>query len=119
MNKIVYLITLLSFICMTVLASPVAIISVAVPSPKPGQAPYVNEVPAQTNAFYHLQWRSMLVGTNTVNYLTGIKNGQFVYSTSGEVSPDNLYAATTYAEIATECTNLGITNIPPQVSGQP
>ncbi len=61
-----------------------------------------------TPAYYRLTWMVVVRGGSDVNVLKS-----FIYSTGTTKDIDNMYCATTYAEMQTEATTLGITNLPP------
>jgi len=86
-------------------ASSVSVNVITIASPKVGQAPSVNHVAA--TACYRLSWRTTVRSGVTVNYLT-----TFTYGSGQLFTSDNVFAATTYAEMQTEATSLGITNLP-------
>jgi len=88
-------------------ATPVLANAIAISNPKVGQAPSVNHFAASGTPFYRIAWRTVTVGGATVNYLTS-----FACSGSQFYTADNVYGATTYAEIKAETTTLGITNLP-------
>lgn len=102
--------TLLSFtvILSTIIrAGEISPTSTTISNPKVGQAPSVNHFAASATPFYRISWRTVTVGGSTVNYLTS-----FAYSGAQFFTADNVYAATTYAEIQAKVAVLGINNLP-------
>jgi hypothetical protein len=88
-------------------ATPVTANVIAINNPKVGQSPDVNHFAASTTAFYRISWRSVTVNGASVNYLTS-----FAYSGAQFFASDNVYGATTYAEIQAKAAALGISNLP-------
>jgi hypothetical protein len=88
-------------------ATPVSPTVTTTASPKVGQAPEVNHFAAADSPYYRMSWRTVIVGSATVNYLAS-----FSYTKTQWFTADNVYAATTYAEIQAKCTALGIANLP-------
>jgi len=90
-------------------ASPITPTTVTIAHPALGQAPQVFTY-APTSGAYLMTWRTVI----STNYLVIYR-----YTTQGMTTADNSYSATTYAEMQTKATALGITNLPAKVSGQP
>jgi hypothetical protein len=88
-------------------AAPVTANVITISNPKVGQSPSVNHFAASATAFYRISWRTITVNGTTVNYLTS-----FAHSGAQFYTADNVFAATTYAEIQTEATTLGLANLP-------
>ncbi len=107
MKNILILIAVTFAFIMQAQATPVTTNVITISSPKIGQAPAVNHVVGSTTPFYRISWRTITVSGSDVNYLTS-----FAYNGAQFYSVDNIYAATTYAEIQTKATALGITNLP-------
>jgi len=104
MNKIIFLLFVITSIAQ---GAPVDSTVVSIASPKVGQAPSVNRFAVSETPFYRMSWRTSTVGGTTVNYLTS-----FSYGGSQMLTADSVYGATTYVEMQTKATALGITNLP-------
>jgi len=113
MKKILLLLVLVIAV-VPAAASPVTGDAIAIANPKIGQAPSVNHFAASGTPFYRMTWRTVIDNGSSVNFLTG-----FSYSGSQLYTSDSAYAATTYVEMQTKATALGITNLPAKVTGQP
>ncbi len=88
-------------------ATPVSSTVITIASPKVGQSPAVNRFAASETPCYRMAWRTLLVNGTEVNYLT-----YFGYKKDNLFIADNVFGATTYAEMQAKATALGITNLP-------
>ncbi len=112
-NLLLILLTCLA-LALPAAATPVATTITTVTNPQTGSVSVLVS-PAQPSApYYHLVYRTVTRSGTTTNELVM----PMFYSGASTHTPENIYCATTYAEMAAEATTLGIT-IPAQVSGQP
>jgi hypothetical protein len=109
--KIILTILLLTTLAFAAQASPVATTTDTVTFSGRSVTRFVS--PAQATPYYRMAWATILRGGTTVHVLK-----YFKYDVSASYDIDNLYCATTYAEMSAEAATLGLT-IPSQVTGQP